>query len=90
MNCLLSVSAPSRGSMIYAYVYLTCDIIIGDMTLYFDLFPLSIDHFDCILGMDWLTKYCATIDCVNKTVMFSPPGLPEFVFLEMGWFLRHT
>ncbi|KAL7234091.1 hypothetical protein ACSBR1_017647 [Camellia fascicularis] len=61
--------------MICAYVYPTCDIIIGDMTLYVDLLPLSIDHFDCILGMDWLTKYCATIDCVNKIVMFRPPGL---------------
>ncbi|XP_028105121.1 uncharacterized protein LOC114304167 [Camellia sinensis] len=30
--------------------------------------------------MDWSTKHCATIDCVNKSVIFHPPRLPEFVF----------
>ncbi|XP_028108055.1 uncharacterized protein LOC114306932 [Camellia sinensis] len=68
MTCVLSVSTPSRGSMIYAYVYPACDIMIGDMTLYVDLLPLNIDHFDCILGMDWLTKYCATIDYARRDV----------------------
>lgn len=34
--------------------------------------------------MDWLTKYCATIDCVNKVVMFKPPGIPEFTFTGNG------
>ena len=70
--------------MICAYVYPTCDVLIGDMTLYVDLLPLNIDHFDCIVGMDRLTKYCATIDCVNKAVMFKPPGMPEFTFTGNG------
>ncbi|XP_028121631.1 uncharacterized protein LOC114318858 [Camellia sinensis] len=61
-----------------------CDVLIGDITLYVDLLHLSIDHFDCILGMDWLTKYCASIDCVNKYVVFHPPGMPEFVFTGNG------
>ncbi|XP_028107160.1 uncharacterized protein LOC114306176 [Camellia sinensis] len=38
------------------------------------------DHLDCILGMDWLTKYHAAIDCVSKSVIFQPLGLPKFVF----------
>ncbi|KAL7232011.1 hypothetical protein ACSBR2_010097 [Camellia fascicularis] len=84
VNCLLSVSTPFGGSMICAYVYPVCDIIIDDMTLYVDLLPLSIDHFDCILGMDWLTKYYATIDCVNKTIAFKPLGMPEFTFTKNG------
>lgn len=84
MNYLLFVSTPSGGSMVCAYVYPPCNIVIGDVTLYVNLLLLDIDHFDCILGMDWLTKYCATIDCVNKSVMFHPPGLPEFVFTGNG------
>ena len=52
--------------------------------MYIDLLPLNIDHFDVILGMDWLTKYHATIDCVTKQVVFRPPGLPEFVFNGVG------
>ncbi|XP_028097051.1 uncharacterized protein LOC114296925 [Camellia sinensis] len=84
MNYLLSVSTPSGGSMVCAYVYPACDVLIGDMTLYVGLLPLSIDHFDYILGIDWLTKYCASIDCVNKFVVFRPPGMPEFVFTGNG------
>ncbi|XP_028085066.1 uncharacterized protein LOC114286168 [Camellia sinensis] len=84
MNYLLSISTPSGGSMVCAYLYPSCDIVIGDVTLYVDLLPLGIDHFECILGMDWLTKYCATIDCVNKSVIFHPHSLPEFMFIGNG------
>ncbi|XP_028086773.1 uncharacterized protein LOC114287582 [Camellia sinensis] len=72
------------GSMVCAYVYPARDIVIGGMTLYVDLLPLGIDHLNCILGMDWLTKHCASIDCVSKFVVFRPPGLPEFVFAGNG------
>mgnify|MGYP003702906671 FL=1 len=65
-------------------MYPACEIIVGDMHLFIDLLPLNIDHFDIILGMDWLQKYHATIDCVTKHVVFRPPGLPEFVFNGRG------
>ncbi|XP_028081335.1 uncharacterized protein LOC114282792 [Camellia sinensis] len=81
MNCLLAVSTPSRGSMICAYVYPTCEIMTSDKILYVDLLPLRIYYFDCILGMDWLTKYYATIDCVSKFGIFRPLGMPKFVFV---------
>ncbi|XP_028109680.1 uncharacterized protein LOC114308060 [Camellia sinensis] len=75
MNNLLSLFTPSGGSMVCTYVYPACELVISDVTLYVDLLLLGIDYFDYILGMDWLTKYCATIDCVNKSVVFRPPGL---------------
>ena len=81
MNYLLSVSTPSGGALVCAYVYSAYDIIIGGMTLYVDLLLLCIDHLDSILGMDWLLKYCATINCVNKIVVFRPPSMPEFVLI---------
>ncbi|XP_028051333.1 uncharacterized protein LOC114255979 [Camellia sinensis] len=56
MNFLLVVSSPAGGSMTCAYVYPACEIIIGDVVLYVDLLPLNLDHFDVILGMDWLTN----------------------------------
>lgn len=84
MTYVLSVSTPSRDSMMCTHVYPACDVIIGDMMLYVDLLSLDIHHFDCILGMDWLTKYCATIDCANKTVVFRPLGMPEFIFSGNG------
>ena len=36
-----------------------------------DLVPLTIQDFDVILGMDWLGKHHATIDCYNKIVTFN-------------------
>ena len=81
MTYVLSVSTPSGDSMMCSHVYPACDIMIGDMMLYVDLLPLNIDHFDCILRMDWLTKHCATIDCASKSVVFRPPGMPEFTFI---------
>ena len=36
--------------------------------------------YDVILGMDFLSKYEATIDCKDKTVSFRPPGEEMFVF----------
>ncbi|XP_028113953.1 uncharacterized protein LOC114311997 [Camellia sinensis] len=37
-------------------------------------------HFDVVLGMDWLAKYYATIDCALQRVIFRPPGQDEFYF----------
>ncbi|XP_028112701.1 uncharacterized protein LOC114310810 [Camellia sinensis] len=36
----------SGSSTMCTHVYPVCDVLIGDMTLYVDLLPLSIDHFD--------------------------------------------
>ncbi|XP_028111276.1 uncharacterized protein LOC114309697 [Camellia sinensis] len=55
-----------------------------NVVLYVDVLPLDIRHFDVVLGMDWLTKYYATIDCALKRVIFRPPGQDEFYFEEKG------
>ena len=34
-----------------------------------------------ILGMDWLVRYGATIDCRKKMVTFEPEGEDLFVFV---------
>jgi hypothetical protein len=36
--------------------------------------------FDVILGMDWLAKYDASINCRRKEVTFRPHGIDEFTF----------
>ena len=63
---LLCVSAPSGESVLCESIYRFYDMHIEDVILYIDLLPLNFRHFDVILGIDWLTKYCATIDCVTK------------------------
>ena len=35
--------------------------------------PLPMTNFDVILGMDFLSNYCAVIDCLSKVVVFQIP-----------------
>jgi len=50
-----------------------CTIIIQGRLCRGDLILLEIHGYDIILGMDWLTKYCATIYCNRKTVTLVTP-----------------
>ncbi|XP_062080316.1 uncharacterized protein LOC133785071 [Humulus lupulus] len=47
-----------------------------------DLIELDIPDYDEILGMDWLTKFGATIECRRKTVVFKPNEGESFSFKE--------
>ena len=48
----------------------------------FDFIVLNMTSFDIILGMDWLTGYQATIDCVQHQVIFCTPEGDRFHFVE--------
>nr|CAD1837632.1 unnamed protein product [Ananas comosus var. bracteatus] len=59
----------------------SCPVRVGDWIMPVDLLALrKLGEFDVVLGMDWLTKYYATIDCKNRTVTFREPGKTEVVF----------
>ncbi|XP_028080651.1 uncharacterized protein LOC114282199 [Camellia sinensis] len=81
---LLCLSAPSEEFVLCTFVYRVCDMRIGNAILYVDLLSLDIRHFDIIQGMDWLSKYCVTINCVTKQVVFKLPGHVEFEFVSNG------
>ena len=36
--------------------------------------------FNVILGMDWLSTHCASVDCFTKKVVFQKSGFPELEF----------
>jgi hypothetical protein len=55
-----------------------CPIIIEDRVLLANLAVFQILGFDIILGMDWLLKYYANIDCRKKEVIFRSPSQEEF------------
>ena len=46
-----------------------CHIFIGEHRFSADLFVLPMSEFEVILGMDWLTKYQATVDCYWRRVI---------------------
>ncbi|MCO6516861.1 MAG: reverse transcriptase family protein, partial [Snodgrassella sp.] len=50
-----------------------------------DLIELAMEEYDMILGMDWLSKYGATIDCKRKMVTFAPVGEEPFVLVGTAY-----
>jgi len=44
------------------------------------LIPLELHDFDIILGMNWLSKYKALIDCYAKTITFQTPEGERMIF----------
>ena len=48
-----------------------------------DLVALDMRDFDVVLGMDWLSRYRATLDCYKKEVKLHRPGKLEVKFRGM-------
>ena len=50
-------------------VYRNCPIVIEAREFLVDLITLPFREFDLILGMDWLAKHRAIVDCGQKTIV---------------------
>ena len=50
-------------------IYRNCPIVIQAREFLADLITLPFREFDLILGMDWLSKHQAIVDCGQKTVV---------------------
>nr|CAD1837212.1 unnamed protein product [Ananas comosus var. bracteatus] len=59
----------------------SCPVQLDSWILPADLLVLGqLQDFDVVLGIDWLARYYATIDCGARTVTFREPGQEEFTF----------
>ena len=74
------VSLPTGDSRLVESVYMDSRVIIGGQEFLAYLILLDIHDFDVILGMDWLSRHHATMDCYRKEVRFCRPGHTEVVF----------
>ena len=50
-------------------MYKNCPLVIHDREFSVDLIALPFHEFKFILGMDWLSKHRAIIECEKKTVV---------------------
>ena len=71
---------PSGDVMLSSYWLRVVPVVISERGLSADLVMLDMIDYDVILGMDFLSKYEATINCKAKTISFRPPGEEMFVF----------
>ena len=65
-----NVSLPSGELMNSGQIIRGCTILVDGRDLYVDLIVLDMVDYEVILGMDWLSKYHASIDCMKKIVTF--------------------
>ncbi|XP_074283159.1 uncharacterized protein LOC141607704 [Silene latifolia] len=67
------VYIPSGDSIPFSRVYRDVSVKIGEAIFLTNLIEFPLGGFEIILGMDWLSKYKAFIDCHQKKVTLSGP-----------------
>ena len=65
----MHVTSPLGHSVSVNSIYRNYPIVIQAREFLADLITLPFREFDLILGMDWLTKHRAIVDCGQKTVV---------------------
>ena len=65
----MHVTSPLRLSVKVNRVYKNYLLVIYDREFSVDLISLPFHEFDLILGIDWLSKHRAIIECDQKTVV---------------------
>ena len=74
------VSVPNGDTMISERIVPCSRLVIQNKDFPADLIVLGIHDFDIVLGMDWLSKHRATLDCYKKEVIFVRPEEPGVIF----------
>ena len=65
----IHVTSPLGHSISVNRVYKNCPIMIHDREFSTELTALPFHEFDLILGMDWLSKQWAIVECDKKTMV---------------------
>ena len=78
------VSGSGLVSISMKSVYRNCPIVIQAREFLVDLIPLPFREIDLILGMDWLSKHRAIVDCGQKTVVLRCSDQTEVIVQGIG------
>jgi len=76
----VTISTPLGENIHIDDIYRRVKLYIGGLELTVDLLSLELYDFDVILGMDWLSKHKAQVDCFTKTVTIQGIGDKRVVF----------
>ena len=71
------VTSPLGHSVRVNRVYKNCPLMVHDREFLVDLIAFPFHEFDLILGMDWLCKHRAIVDCDKKTILLKCFNLSE-------------
>ncbi|KAL5543934.1 hypothetical protein UlMin_007718 [Ulmus minor] len=74
-------SLPSGNVLISTHWLRAIPIQVSDRELYVNLIILNMYDYDVIMGMDFLSKYNAIIECRHRKVTFKPNDNDEFSYV---------
>ena len=76
----MRVSLPAGDPLLADRVVRDSRVLIEGQEFPADLVALDMRDFDVVLGMDWLSRHRATLDCYKKEVKLHRPGKLEVKF----------
>ena len=76
----MRVSLPAGDPLLANRVVRESRVLIEEQEFPADLVALDMRDFDVVLGMDWLSRHRATLDCYKKEVKLHKPGKMEVKF----------
>ena len=79
----MRVSLPAGDPLLADRVVRDSRVLIEGQEFPADLVTLDMRDFDVVLGMDWLSRHRATLDCYKKEVKLHRPGKLEVKFRGM-------
>ena len=74
----LAVATPIGSTILCTSIVKNCPIMVEGHVMPANLIVFEMRRFDIILGMDWLSKYHACVDCFCKEILSRPLGAAEF------------
>ena len=77
----LAVTTPVGKTVVCKLAVCECPVSICERVLLPKLVVIPMFSYDVILGMDWLTKYSAVIDCTQKQVTLTPWGEERMMYV---------
>ena len=80
----MHVTSPLGHDVSVNSIYRNCPIVIQTREFLADLITLPFREFDLILGMDWLSKHRAIVDCGQKIVVLRCSDQTEVIVQGIG------
>jgi hypothetical protein len=77
----LAVTTPIGKTMVCKHAICECPVSICGIVLPANLVVLSMFSYGIILGMAWLMRHSAVIDCALKQVMLMPWGEGKVTYI---------
>nr|XP_016511184.1 PREDICTED: uncharacterized protein LOC107828403 [Nicotiana tabacum] len=73
------VTSPLGHQAVVNRIYLDCPFMIQNLAFLADLLEMPFQDYDVIVGMDWIHRYHALVDCRLKQVTFENPAYSHIV-----------